>query len=476
MDTQIFVAFAGYLIVLMIIGFLAHRKHTTAADFLLGARSLNYWVTAISAHASDMSSWLFMAFPMAVFTGGMPSIWIGLGLISGMWMTWQFIAPALRIHTEEHNSYTLCSYLESRFEDSSGLIRLLSAGVTLLFITHYLAAGLISMGFLFESLFGINYHVGISIATAVVLSYTFFGGFVAVAWVDLFQGLFLLAMILLVPCVAWGSIQGWEGIELAALAKGVSMQILPSGIYGWGGALMLGLSWGLGYFGMPQVLVKFMGIRHVSEMVKAKRVGMIWQILSLSASACIGLIGIAYFQGGGLGNEELVFVEMVKDLFPPFLVGLILCGVIAATISTMDSQILVVSSVIAEDLYHKFFQRSANSKKILMVSRASVVGVSLLALFVAFSANATVYDSVFYAWSGLGCSFGPVMILALHCPSVNRWGGIAGLLLGSGFPMIWSLAAPEWLQATPAIVPGFFLTLATIYGVSKVTSAGACHR
>ena len=461
----VLLSFVLYFSVLVIIGLIAHRRHTTAADFMVGGRSLNFYVTALSAHASDMSSWLFMAFPMAVYTKGVPGAWIGLGLLMGMLLTWQFVAPKLRIATEQTDSYTLSSYWEARFADNSGVLRLLSAALMLLFVTYYLSAGLISLGFLFESLFNADYYLGITIATAVMLTYTSFGGFVAVAWVDFFQGMFLLAMIILVPTVAYQYLDAEKSIASCAAMRDLSLSIMPRGASHWVEILILAVSWGLGYFGIPQILTKFMGINDASEIRKAKFVGMSWQVLSLTAATAVGVVGVAFFCDG-LDNPELVFVKMCQSIFSPFWAGIILCGVLAATISTMDSQILVVSAIITEDFYDKFLKKRASSKQLLVVSRLSVLAVSLIALAIASTRNATIYDQVFFAWTGLGCSFGPLMLLALHYPKANRQGAIAGILVGGFSALAW-----PWLGIDfPAMIPGFAASALSIYLVSKATS------
>lgn len=451
METPVLFAFGLYFAVLLAIGLMAHRAHTTAADFMVGGRSLNYYVTALSAHASDMSSWLFMAFPMKVFLGGPSALWIAAGLLIGMFCNWQFVAPRLRVATETYGSFTLNSYLESRVGDKSGVLRMVGAVATLGFTIFYLAAGLMALGYLFEALFGINYYAGISIATAVVLAYTLFGGFVAVAWTDFFQACFLLVMITLVPVVAYLHVD-----EPQAIWEGVRNRQMQSGFLE---SILLALAWGLGYFGLPHVLTKFMGIKNPEEVTKAKRLGMSWQLLSLIASAAVGFVAIALYTPGQF-NDELVFVHMVKQFFHPFMAGLILCGVLAATISTMDSQILVVSACMAEDIYRKFWRPDASSREVLLASRISVLAATLVALCIAFYRDQSIYERVFYAWSGLGCTFGPVMLLALLGKRLSKRGALAAMLSGAFTAGVWpSAAVALGLEIVPAMIPGFALAL-----------------
>jgi sodium/proline symporter len=475
MDLQIVSAFVLYFCILVGIGLLASRKHTSEADFMVGNRSLNFWVTALSAHASDMSAWLFMSFPAFIFAAGLPKIWIAIGLLLGMFLNWQFVATKLRIATENYQCYTLATFFERRFNDRTGTIRILAALAGVIFMTFYLSAGLIAMGFLLESLFGIDYHWGILFATLVVVIYTFTGGFVAVAWTDMFQAIFLLGVIILVPILAFTKTGGVAEIQHYAEVKGISFDLFED--YSWRslfGALNLAVGWGIGYFGMPHIITKFMGIKSATEMHKSKYLGMSWQFLAMSAAAAVGIVAIAYFPDG-LPKNELVFVEMVKSLFNPFVIGFLLCGVIAANMSTMDSQILVCASIISEDLYKYAFHKTATSAQILRASRLAVVGVSLFALAMASTKSQTVADTVVFAWTGLGASFGPAVIAALYGKQVNRFGIIAGILVGSVIAGTWWWINP-YLTDFPvmAMIPACVLSFVSIFAVSALTR-GCCE-
>jgi solute:Na+ symporter, SSS family len=471
MHLQVVASFIVYFSLLLLFGLIFHRKQTTSSGFIMGNRSLSFWLVALSAHASDMSAWLFMAFPMSIFVLGMPHIWIALGLLMGMYLNWQFVAPKLRSMTESYNCYTLSSFFEKRFKDSSGVIRVLSALVMVIFLTHYLSAGLIAMGNLFESLFGLDYFIGLSIAMLVVVIYTFLGGFTTVAWTDLFQGIFLLIMILLVPCMAYAKIDGWNQIVEVAQKQGISLSFAPEANFDVIFTIFsLALGWGLGYFGMPHIITKFMGIKHVSEMHKSKWLGMSWQLIALAAAAFVGVVGIAYFPNG-LANPEMVFIEMVKDLFHPFLGGLILCAIIAANLSTMDSQILVCGSMISEDLYAPLHYKPPSDRKILWFSKFSVVFISIVALIIAFNRNSSVLDTVLYSWSGLGSAFGPLVLMSLYSTSVNRYGAIAGIVVGTLVSMAWPSLNPlvTSYEVLP-MIPGFICSATFIYFISQWTS------
>lgn len=472
MTTLLLIPFVAYFCILVAIGLISHHKQTSSADFIVGNRTLNFWVTALSAHASDMSSWLFMAFPAAIFIGGLSQAWIAIGLVLGMYLNWQFVAKKLRTSTEKYDSYTLSTFFEKRFKDTSGAIRLITAAVAIFFLTCYVSAGLIAMGGIFESMFGIDFYIGLTVSSLVILFYTFVGGFVTVAWTDLFQALFLLFMIILVPAVAFSKLDaGFTTIWAAAEAKGISMSFIPDfSLASIVAIVFLALEWGLGYFGQPHIVTKFMGINDADNVGKSKTIGMTWQFIALTAAISVGVVGIAFFNAG-LEKPEHVFIEMVKSLFHPLAAGFILCSVLAASMSTMDSQILVCGSVISEDLYKHLFRREATPKELLMVSRIGVVFVSLLSLYFALNKNTTIQEAVLYAWSGLGCAFGPLVLMSLYSKRANKYGAMAGVLVGGLIAGLWGAVNPYIMSYTlPAMIPGFFLSLLSIHLVSRLTA------
>lgn len=476
MATPYAISFFLYFLILLAIGLISHKRQTTSADFIVGNRTLNFWLTALTAHASDMSSWLFMAFPAALYIGGVPESWIALGLVFGMWCNWQFVAEKLRTQTEKYNSFTLSTFFERRFNDQSGIIRSLTAIMILFFMTTYLSAGLITMGILLESLFGVNYYVGLSFASLVVVIYTFAGGFITVAWTDFFQGMFLLLAILIVPILAYNQIGGMGPLVQAAQEYDISLHLIKD--YSWATFLQiifLAFSWGLGYFGQPHIVTKFIGIKNPNDIYKAKYLGMSWQILTLGAAAFTGLIGIKFFNHG-LADPQLVFVEMVRTLFTPWVGGFILCGLVAATMSTMDSQLLVSASVLSEDIYKHLLHKNASPIRLLRASRISVIIVALISLTVAFVKSATIMEVVQYAWSGLGASFAPVMLMALYSKKTNRFGAIAGIFVGGFVAAIWPVINPFVTQLNiPSMIPGFTLSLLTIRIVSLLTQRQTEH-
>lgn len=458
---DIVIAFGCYFLILLAVGTLFHKKMTTDAAYVIGDRSLSFWVTAISAHASDMSSWLFMALPATIFLFGLEQAWIAIGLVIGMWANWQFIAPRLRILTEKTQSYTLSSFFEKHFKDSSGVIRPLSALIAIFYLTIYLSAGLIGMGLIIESLFDIDYTIALSVAIPVIVTYIFLGGFSAVARVDFFQGIFLCIVIVTVPLYALYLIPGGlEKVWQKAVEHGIPLSLCtecsPTKFISY---FLLAVGWGLGYYGQPHIVTKFMGIDDPSNLRKGKYLGISWQIIALSFSILIGLVAIAVFPRG-FADPQLVFVDIVSGLFPPFWVGFILCAVVAATMSTMDSQILVAASFLAEDVLSLFSKKEFSPQKKLLLSRISTIFIAVLAYTLALSKNSTIQETVAYAWSGLGSAFGPLTFAALYSKKCSKMAAIAGMLTGAIVSATW-VYVDVYLLDIPLmpIIPGFFSAL-----------------
>ncbi len=465
-----FLAIGLYFALLVAIGLWARKKNTSETDFALGSRKLNFWVTAISAHADDMSSWLFMAFPMVIFVSGPYKLWVGIGLIAGMFCNWHIIAPRLRTATEKYDSNTLSTFFERRFGDKTGIIRNISAIMILFFMTYYTSACLVATGRLFESLFEINYYVGIISATVIMISYVFTGGFVSVAWTDFAQGMFLLLAIMIVPIVAFFHLDSISsGVSLCSFQEMGSALFPDFSFLSLFAIFSLSAGWGLGYFGQPHILTKFMAIKDVTELRKSKYLGMAWQILALGSAAAVGFIGVAFFPDG-LAKPELVFVEMTKTLFFPFLTALIICGVFAANMSTMDAQTIVCATVLSEDFYKRIWNKNASSKEVSRAARVCVILFSCLALYMASGQSATIMSIVEYAWSGLGSAFGPLILVALYSKTANQYGAIAGITVGGLIAAVWPTLNPILMdiEIVP-MIPGFFGSLAAIYITSWAT-------
>lgn len=460
------VTFFTYFAVILAIAFFSYQKQKSDTDFIIGNRSLNFWLTALSAHASDMSSWLFLGYPALIFATGLFSAWAAIGLTTFMFLNWQFIAPKIRIATEQSNSLTLSSYFETRFADTSGSIRLISAFMSVLFFTFYISSGLVGLGVLVESLFNLNYFIGISIGLLIVVIYVFMGGYRTVAWIDLFQGFFLLGVIVFIPSYLLWHFGGMAPVMQAVQTKGLSNSLFPDfSLHTWSQIVFNAAGWGLGYFGQPHIITKFMGIRRVSDMHKAKWLGISWQAIALSAATVIGLLGIFLFPQG-LANPEQVILNIVKSTLAPFFAGLVLCAILAATTNVMAAQILVVASNLSEDFYKRLFRRHAPAKEMLWVSRASVVFIALIGFCIAYFKITTIYQLVLYSWSGLGASFGPLLLFSLYLKKINKYGAFAGILVGGLTAAVWPYVDAIYQWNIPSLIPGFVLSSLAILGVS----------
>lgn len=467
------ITFCLYFAIVLFIAFLSYHKQKTDSDFIIGNRSLNFWLTALSAHASDMSSWLFLAYPAAIFTIGVFYSWAAIGLTAFMFLNWQFIAPKIRSVTEKLGSLTLSSYFEAKFNDKTGKIRIVSALMAVLFYTIYISSGLYAMGILVESLFGLSYFTGISIGLCIVVVYVFMGGYKTVAWIDLFQGFFLLGVIVFIPTYLLIQIGGLDPIMQAVNTRGISSKLFPDYMPQtvWS-ILMTAAGWGLGYFGQPHIITKFMGIRDVKEMSKAKWLGISWQFIALLAATLIGLIGVYLFPEG-LEESQEVILDIVKMTFPPFFAGLVLCAILAATTNVMAAQILVAASSVAEDLYKRILNKHATAKELLWITRISVIFLALVGFIIASFKFYSILVLVLYAWSGLGSSFGPIILLSLYTKRINRHGAFAGIVVGGLVGALWPfLHSPLGI---PAMVAGFALGSAAILSISYMTRRSAAR-
>jgi sodium/proline symporter len=465
-----FLAVALYFAALVAVAVISYKKQKTATDFIIGNRSMNFWLTALAAHASDMSSWLFMGYPAILYLYGVHHAWSGVGLLLFMFLNWQIVAPKVRIATEQYNSLTFSGFFESRLVDKSGIIRIFTAIMLFVFYTIYVSAALVGMGLVLNTLFGLPYAWGVSIGILIVVPYVFFGGFLTLAWIDLFQGIFLMLVILFVPLYILPTVGGFEGIGKAIAVKNLTSSLFPNfQPFTLLEILFLTIGWGLGYFGQPHIVTKFMGIRNVREIRKAQAVGMSWMTLALGSATLVGLVGIPFFVSKGLADSSEVFIEMVKQTFPPFLVGFILCAVFAATINAMSSMVLVLTSSLTEDLYKRLFRKKASPKELLLVSRFGVILVSLIGFFIALGKIGTIYGLVFYAWSGLGASFGPLLLMCLYSRHINKYGAWCGILVGGILAAVWPLFDKQIPINIPPLPPAFTASLLSMWLVSYLT-------
>lgn len=469
MNYGVIMSLSIYMISMLGIGYIAYRRTSDLSDYVLGGRNLGPAVTALSAGASDMSGWLLMGLPGAMYVAGLSSGWIVVGLTLGAYLNWLYVAPRLRSYTEiANNSITIPDYFENRFHDSSRILRIVSALVIFVFFTFYTSSGMVSGGELFKSAFQMDYSLGVWVTASVVILYTLFGGFLAVSWTDFVQGTIMFIALILVPVVTLMETGGFGSTfdEIHAIDPALLDALRGTSVIG----IISLLAWGLGYFGQPHIIVRFMAITSVKEMRNARRIGMGWMIFSIVGAMLTGLLGIAYFHQTGqtLANPETVFIVLSDVLFHPIIFGFLLAAILAAIMSTISSQLLVTASALTEDFYKAFLRRSASEKELVLVGRLSLLIVSLIALFLALNPNETILNLVGYAWAGFGSAFGPVVLLSLYWKRMNKWGALAGMIAGALTVIIW-----EQIEAFAEIyemIPGFLASAIAIILVSLLTA------
>jgi len=444
------------------IGVYFYKKTASLEDYLIGGRAMGSWVTALSAQASDMSGWLLMGLPGAVYLGGISQAWIAIGLFIGTVLNWKYVAARLRVYTEKTNSMTLPSFFEKRFGDSTGLLRIISAAIILLFFTIYSASGLVASGKLFESLFNIEYKLAVIFGGLAIVSYTFLGGFMAVSWTDFFQGILMFFAITIVPTIAYGEIGGMGSIIEMTAENGVSLSLMPEGFTF--AAVISAAAWGLGYFGQPHILARFMGIDTIKKVASARKIAVIWVAISLTAAVFVGIIAVPMFPN--IADSEKVFIEMIAEIFNPWIGGILLAAILSAIMSTIDSQLLVSSSTLTEDFYNKIVSREASESEKMWAGRAFVIIIAVIAFILALNPNNSVLGLVSYAWAGLGAAFGPVVLFALFSRKTSWRSVLTGMLLGTITLIYWKESG---LGSTLyEIVPGFLVNVIVIMIGNKI--------
>ena len=465
-------SFFFYLVVVLMIGVVAWRRTRNLSDFVLGGRRLGSWVAAFSASASDMSGWLLLGLPGYAYLAGLEAVWLALGLWVGTWLNWRLVAARLRSASQEAgDALTLPEYFSNRFHDRSGLIRIVSSCFVLLFFLFYTSSGLVAGGKLFEAVFGLPYLWAVASGVLVIILYTAFGGFLAVSWTDLFQGLLMILALVAIPLFA---VQGLGGIDHVLMSIDESNSELLNPVTDSAGeplgiiAIVSLMAWGLGYFGQPHILARFKAIRDVAFVPKARRIAVSWVFVSLTAACLVGLVGIPVFETP-LEDAEKVFIRLVNLMFHPLLAGICLAAILAAIMSTADSQLLVSSSTFTGDLYRLLLRKQASERELVIVGRLAVVTIALLAFLLAMDRDNKVLDLVAYAWAGFGAAFGPAVLLSLYWRGMNRWGALAGILSGGLTVVIWK-PLQGGLFDLYEIVPGFLISLLMILVVSRLTA------
>lgn len=461
----IITAFIVYLGMMMLIGIYYYRRTRNMADYILGNRKLGAWVTSLSAEASDMSGWMLMGLPGFAYVAGLNAGWIALGLALGTYLNWKFVAARLRKYTElANNSLTIPDFLQNRYHDTSNLLRIIPAIFILIFFVIYTSSGFVAGGKLFETIFGIPYESAVLLGAFVVVFYTLAGGFLAVSMTDFIQGVMMFFAILLVPFAAMallgGPISSMQALHVVAPTFFNPFIKPDNSMIGVMEFLSL-MGWGLGYFGQPHILVRFMAIRSSKELTAAMHIAMTWVIISLSAAVLVGLVGHIYLIPALSGSEsETVFLRMTHDIFSPFVAGLILSAVLAAIMSTASAQLLVAASAFAQDFYRSIFRSSAKQKELLWISRFSVLAIASCAISIALNPSNLILDMVAYAWAGFGATFGPALLMSLFWRRATRNGILAGIIVGGITVLLWKQFA---LFGLYELIPGFLFALIAIY-------------
>lgn len=472
METGTVIALVIYFLLMLAIGVYAYRQSSSnLSEYMLGGRKLGPAITALSAGASDMSGWLLMGLPGALYLSGISQIWIAIGLVIGAWANYLFLAPRFRIYTEiAKDSITLPDYFEHRFGDTTRSLRLISALVIVVFFTLYTASGVVAGGKLFETVFQLDYFYGLALTVSVVILYTLLGGFLAVSMTDFVQGIIMFLALVIVPVVTIDVVGGVTPV------LNIVQSLNPAHLDLFTGTSVLGIislmAWGLGYFGQPHIIVRFMAIRSVKDFPVARRIGMSWMIVSLLGAVATGFVGIAYVQqtSTALADPETIFILLSQVLFHPFVTGFLLAALLAAVMSTISSQLLVTSSALTQDFYKTFFNKTASDSHLVFIGRLSVLMVAIVAVVIALDRSSSILSLVSNAWAGFGAAFGPVVLCSLYWSRMTRQGALAGMTVGAATVLFWiyapvSIGDKSLNDLLYAMVPGVVMaTIAIVVG------------
>lgn len=471
--TPTIVTFSLYILAMIIIGWLGYQATANLSDYILGGRKLNSIVTALAAGASDMSGWLLMGLPGSIYLAGLSNAWIAIGLIIGAWLNWRFVAARLRLYTEKSkNALTIPDYFANRFKAPHHFLRLIAALAILVFFTIYCASGMVAGARLFESIFGLSYTYALWLGAFSTIIYVFFGGFLAISWSDTLQATLMLAALAITPfIISWESGGFYHTLQVIQTTHASATSL-------FGHLTMIEIislaAWGLGYFGQPHILVRFMAAKSIAVIPNARRIGMTWMICCLAGAVAVGFFALAYFSlhpenANAVDiNSERVFIEIAKYLFNPWITGLLLAAILAAIMSTLSCQLLMCSSVITEDIYRIFIRKKATQRELVSFSRLMVLAISFCAILLAANPNSQILKMVSYAWAGFGAAFGPAILLSLYWPRMTSSGAIAGIITGTITVIIWKQF--NWLGLYE-IVPGFIVAFFAIIIVSKLSKA-----
>lgn len=456
------VVISVYFGLLMCLGYVGFRKTKTFSDYILGSRKLGPVVGAMNVGASDMSSWILMGLPGAFYLLGMNQIWLVFGLIVGAFTSWTFIAKRLRKYTEiAGNSLTVSSFLENRFHDDTKILRIVTSVIIVIFFTIYIASGFVGSAKLFVEFFKINYTMALIISCVAVISYAFLGGFLAISWADLFQGTLMLFALIIIPCAMFANLD-FNTIK-TTLAENKAYINPFSGITF---ASIIGIfAWGIGYVGQPHIISKYMAIKDPNKINTARNVCISWMVISLIGASLIGIIGFVYFKNSPLNEPEAIFITSASTLFSPIIIGVLISALLSAIMSTINAQIIICCSALAEDVYHRFFRKNAKDTEMLLITKLFVILIAIISVVMASNQNSSVLQLVARAWAGLGASIGPVIVFALFWKKTTKAGAVAGVVFGAFSALF--LSCVKWFSYE--ILPSFLISCIVIYVVSKFT-------
>ena len=498
-DFWVLFAMLLYFIVVVIIGFIyAKKSNRSTEEYFLGGRSLGPWLTALSAEASDMSGYLLMGLPgLAYFCGANEAVWTAIGLAIGTYLNWKFVAKRLRKYSEvAGNAITIPDFFSNRFHDKKNILMTIAAVIILLFFSIYVGSCFVTCGKLFATLFGLDYATMMVLGALVVFLYTFVGGYLAVSTTDLIQGTIMICALVIVFV---GSVAQAGGVEntvaflnsLPGFLNGTQQavpivdtsgnQLIVDGLPAFGEpteygviAIISCLAWGLGYFGMPQVLVRFMSVKNSDEIKKSRVIAVVWVVISLFCAVSIGLIGRAVLPTEFLTNSaaENIFIVLAQMMLPSFMCGLVVSGIFAAAMSSSSSYLLISGSAVAENIFRGLIKKNATDAQVMIVARITLVVILLFGIFIAIDENSIIFQVVSYAWAGFGAAFGPLMLLSLYWKRTNLPGAVAGMLTGAIGVVVWhELIKPlGGIFGVYELLPCFFLSLIVIVIVSKLTA------
>ncbi|QCZ93615.1 sodium/proline symporter PutP [Salinimonas iocasae] len=480
MPIESYISLAIYFLAMLGIGLFAYRESTSdISGYILGGRAVSPQVTALSAGASDMSGWMLMGLPGAMYVTGFDAMYIAIGLLAGALANYILVAPKLRVYTEvADDSLTVPEFFAKRFGRANSPIRMVSAAIIVMFFTLYTSAGLVAGGKLFESAFGVQYHWGLIITLGVVVSYTLLGGFLAVSMTDFVQGCIMFVALILVPIVAYTEFDSASQMSAAA------SQSVPGLVASWEGMTLIGilssLAWGLGYFGQPHIIVRFMAIRSVKAVSTARNIGMSWMLVTIIGALATGFVGVAYANQFGLqvDDPETIFILFSQLLFHPLISGFLMAAILAAIMSTISSQLLVSASSLTEDMYRVVSKKQVSEKKTVTIGRFGVGGVAVVALLLAMDSSNTILSLVSNAWAGFGAAFGPLVLFCLYKKNLTEKAALWGIISGAITVLFWIYApvlndGKTLSSVIYEIVPGFIVSTATLWVVSALDTKPA---